>query len=362
MFNFSQLKSIHLEITNNCQASCPMCSRNIHGGLDNPLLKLSSWSLQMFKDIMTESVLNQIDSYYFCGNFGDPILNNHLLDMCRYSTELAPNTPIRIHTNGGARNEDWWTMLAQSLPKEHSVIFALDGLEDTHEMYRIGTSYKKIIDNACAFIKAGGNAEWAFIRFKHNEHQVEKARETAKKLGFKNFTMKDSSRFLLDPKFPVYDKTGSVTHYIEPSGVSEIKFIDRKSITNYQKIVANTDIDCAALNFKEIYIDAFGKVFPCCYIAMIPYIPTNIDSLITDIRNEILVQYNMLVNDLGGYTAIDAQLNSIKDIIDSEPYQTVWYDYWNNKKLITCTRTCGITKEFSKPKDQFITTENLQLQ
>lgn len=39
MFNFQDLKQVHLEITTRCQASCPMCSRNYHGGLDNPNLK-----------------------------------------------------------------------------------------------------------------------------------------------------------------------------------------------------------------------------------------------------------------------------------------------------------------------------------
>ena len=39
MFSFSDLENIHLEITNRCQASCPMCSRNYHGGLENPLIK-----------------------------------------------------------------------------------------------------------------------------------------------------------------------------------------------------------------------------------------------------------------------------------------------------------------------------------
>jgi MoaA/NifB/PqqE/SkfB family radical SAM enzyme len=359
MFKFSQLKQIQLEITNNCQASCPMCSRNIHGGLENPLLKLNSWSLEMFKSIMNKEVLNQIDNYYFCGNFGDPILNNDLLEMCRYSTETAPDISIRIHTNGGARNKEWWTMLAEALPKDHIVIFAIDGLAGTHELYRIGTSYNKVIENATAFIQAGGQAEWAYIRFKHNEHQIETAKEFAKTLGFKRFSMKDSSRFLLDPKFPVYNKHGSVTHYLEPSTFSEIKFIDKSSITHYRKIVANTEIECFAKEQKEIYIDAFGKVFPCCFIAMIPHIPTYIDPMITGIREEILNQYHELMEALGGHTSIDAQTHAVSEIIDSSAYQTVWEKFWKEKKLITCTRTCGVDTTFSKPIDQFITIETL---
>ena len=43
----------------------------------------------------------------------------------------------------------------------------------------------------------------------------------------------------------------------------------------------------------------------------------------------------------------------LKDVIDSNSWQTVWHKYWHSEKLITCARTCGVNK-LSKPKDQFI--------
>lgn len=359
MFNFSELKQIHLEITNNCQASCPMCSRNIHGGLENPLLKLNSWTLDDFKQIMTFEVLEQVTSYYFCGNFGDPILNNDLIKICAYSKVTAPNTRIAIHTNGSARTPEWWATLAHALPVDHKVTFAIDGLKGTHELYRIGTDFDKIRDNAQAFIFAGGKAEWAFIRFKHNEHQVEEAKKLAAAMGFESFVVKDSSRFLLDPMFPVYDKHGNTTHHLEPSGYSEIKFIDRKAVENYRSIVQHAEIKCQAIELKEIYIDAFKRVFPCCYIAMIPYIPLDTEPSITGIRLDILSEYKSLIEDLGGHTALDATMHSVKDIVNSAPYQAVWQKYWDAKKLITCVRSCGVVADFSKPKDQFIAASSL---
>ena len=57
MFKFSELRQIHLEISNRCQASCPMCSRNYHGGQDNPLIKGKDWTLDEFKQIMSPEVL-----------------------------------------------------------------------------------------------------------------------------------------------------------------------------------------------------------------------------------------------------------------------------------------------------------------
>ena len=359
MFKFNELKQIHLEISSNCQASCPMCTRNVHGGLENPLLKISNWSLDKFKTIISEEVINQVESLYFCGNFGDPLLNSDLMDMVKYSVATKPTINLRIHTNGSMRSTKWWTELAQALPHDHLVVFALDGLADTHALYRIGTDFNKIIENAMAFIAAGGKAEWAFLRFKHNEHQVDDARELAIELGFEQFVMKDSSRWMLDTKFPVYNKQGDTTHHLEPSQYTELKFIDRKVLNNYKEILKKTKIDCLALRIKEVYIDAFGHLLPCCWLASLPYIPTAAAEA-TAVKQEMLRQYYELVDSLGGINALDAEKRSVREIIDSVEYQTVWDSYWNENKLITCARACGVMPEvFSTPNDQFITREAL---
>jgi sulfatase maturation enzyme AslB (radical SAM superfamily) len=287
-------------------------------------------------------------------------MNNNLLDMISYSTLINPNIEIRIHTNGSLRNKAWWKKLAQSLPKKHAVIFAIDGLEDTHSIYRIGTDFNKIIDNAREFILNGGIAEWAYLRFKHNEHQVDQAKQLASSIGFKTFVMKDSSRFLIEPKFPVVDAQGQTTYNLQPSQFSEIKFIDRKVIENYKQVVKSAEIDCHALNTKEIYITAQGLVFPCCWLGMTPYLPIDHETDLVSIRKEILKQYYELVDRLGGEAALNAELHSIKDIIDSEAYQSVWTEYWTTNKLITCARSCGKLPEvFSTPNQQFISFDKL---
>ena len=353
MFRFDELKQIHLEITNNCQASCPMCSRNNHGGQENPLIKINNWTVDDYKTIINQQVLNQIEGLYFCGNFGDPIINNDLIEMCQYTTSSSPNTSIRIHTNGSARSTQWWKDLAQSLPADHRVVFALDGLEDTHSLYRVGTNFNTILKNAEAFISSGGKADWCFIKFKHNEHQVEAARVLAESMGFECFTVKNSSRFMGDPNFDVRDENGNVLYYLNPPSNNVIKFVDKQVIDNYKSIVAETDIDCYVQNNKEIYIDAYKRVFPCCWLASTPYNYTEDDSYIFSIRKEIESQYYRLINSLGGIESLDATVRPVKDIVDSYEYQTVWNHYWTNDKLITCARTCGKI-DISKPKDQFV--------
>jgi MoaA/NifB/PqqE/SkfB family radical SAM enzyme len=350
VFKFSELRQIHLEVTNNCQASCPMCNRNINGGLDNPLIKIRNWSLTEFKDVMSTEVLNQIDNFYFCGNFGDPILNNDLIRMCAYSKVTAPNTSISIHTNGGARSTDWWRTLANSLPTRHRVVFALDGLKDTHHLYRVGTKFETVIDNARAFISEGGLAEWVFIKFKHNEHQIEEARALANSYGFKYFTVKNSSRFILEPKVKVVDRQGQLMHFVEPATDVPLKFIDKKIIQEYKKIVDESVIECKVQIDKAIYIDAFGDLLPCCWLASVPYSYIDPDDTV-DVRTKMLEQHTKLVKSL---TNINTFSKPLKEIIDSDEYQTVWNKYWTTDKLITCARTCGVNTSFAKPRDQIV--------
>jgi len=357
MFNFDQLENIHLEITNRCQASCPMCSRNYHGGLENPLIKNQDWTINDFKHILNSEVLNQINGFYFCGNFGDPIINNDLAEMCSYATDVNPSLEIRIHTNGGARSKDWWKKLAKVLPNKHCVIFAIDGLADTHSLYRIGTDFNKVLENAKAFINAGGTAEWAFIKFKHNEHQQLACEAVATEHGFARFTCKDSARFVATNKFEVLDKKGQLEYYLEPPTGSNITLITQDVIDNYKDIVDASEIDCIVLKQKEIYITAQRNIMPCCFLASTPYNYIHPNDLAKDIRQKIKSQHSSLITDLGNTNALD---HSIKDIIDSNSWQTVWHKYWNTHKLITCARTCGVNK-LSKPKDQFIQGENLDV-
>lgn len=349
MFKFKELRTVHLEITNNCQASCPMCARNYHGGQENPLIKINNWSLTDFTSIFTDELLNQLTGIYFCGNFGDPILNNDLLSMIDYLAERAPHIHVDLHTNGGARSADWWHMLAKTMPKSHNVCFGIDGLEDTHHIYRIGTTYENVIKNATAFIAAGGNAEWAFIKFKHNEHQEQEARHRAQVLRFKKFTLKNSNRFLGEDRYRVLDKQGNVVNYIEPSGDTTIKFVSKDMIQAYKQVIMQSDITCKVQKTKEIYIDAYKNIMPCCWLGSIPYTQYDYDNVSAEIRNDIRSQYNELQNTFGNMNALEI---GIKNLLESDSWQTKWHNYWTERKLIVCAKVCG--NKVSGPEDQFV--------
>ena len=365
MFKFNELRGLHLEITSRCQAACPMCARNYHSGLPNPLLIESDWTLDDYKKIVSPEVLHQIQYIGFCGNYGDPMVNNDLIEMCRYTKEVNANVSIRIYTNAGARKIEWWTELAETLNHNDRLIVAIDGLEDTHHLYRVNTTYERVIENATAFIKAGGKAEWAMLVFKHNEHQVEEANKRAKELGFENFTVKQSTRFTDSRIYEVYDKDKNVTHVLEPATGTTLNFIRQDQVKHFQQWVKQTEIDCHVKKLKEVYIDANKIIAPCCFIANSPYLfrSTHYNdaehAAMKKPQEKIKQQYHLLVHSLGGYEKLNASKVNLKDIINSKPYQKVWDYYWNKNKLVMCAKTCGVTKPVHAAHDQYIKTVQL---
>ena len=279
MFSFTDLKSVHIEISNRCQAQCPMCSRNHHGGIENPLLREADWTVNDFIQVFDQEVKRQIEKITFCGNFGDPLLNFHLVKMLDWVKD--DDIYIDIHTNGSLRNERWWKDLPKHLPAEHKVVFAIDGLADTNPLYRINTNFDKIIENARAFIDAGGYAKWKFLIFDHNKHQVDQARELSKSMGFKQFITTTGKRFTnsqQNVENKLYkNKASLVKDTVKENGFSLAPAIEvdeklqrtieyrTKIFKDPNSISDDVEINCRTKDEKYLFVDQFGKLWPCCF-------------------------------------------------------------------------------------------------
>ena len=103
---------------------------------------------------------------------------------------------LSMNTNAGAQKEEWWQRLAKIYGRMGSVIFSVDGLEDTNHLYRQNVNWEIVERSMRAFVNAGGRARWDFLIFEHNQHQVEQAKALANEIGFEKFTEKKSGRFI----------------------------------------------------------------------------------------------------------------------------------------------------------------------
>ena len=131
MYNYKDIKSIHLEVTSKCQARCPMCPRRLQGGPLLDSLYLEEITLDIFKKWFPVDFIHQLEHVYMCGNLGDPIIAKDTLKIFRYMRELNPDMSLQMHTNGSGRTEKWWTELAELKVK---TVFGIDGLQDTHAL------------------------------------------------------------------------------------------------------------------------------------------------------------------------------------------------------------------------------------
>lgn len=356
MYRYENIRDLHLEITSRCQASCPMCIRNFHGGGKNSLLELHDWTLEDFKTRIPVDLLEQLEGFYFCGNLGDPIINTQLVDMISYAKSINNTLYIRVHTNGGARNAKFWQDLAIALPDNHLVTFSLDGLDDTHSLYRIGTKYQTVLSNAKTFINAGGKAEWSFIRFKHNEHQVEQAREIALNSGFKSFAVKNTSRFIVDEKFKVINTDQQVTHYLETPTEMTSSIITQEMIDAYEDILDSAKIICPVQKEKSLYIDCRGILYPCCWIASLPW--TENKGPAQNVKQHMLDQYQKFLEYFRGTDNIHTSKVSIKNILETRQWKEIEKFLWHNDKFLMCARSCSQTDiDFMKATKQRIKVE-----
>jgi hypothetical protein len=320
MYNLEDIKTVHLEVTSRCQASCPMCVRNIQGGVDSPNLRLSEITLIDFKEWFPVNFIQQLDRLYMCGNTGDPIMAGDTLEIFKYLKETNPKIDLSMNTNGSARNQQWWQDLANAGVK---VTFGIDGLEDTHSLYRIGTNYKQILRNARAFINAGGVAEWHMLIFEHNVHQVEDCKELSKALGFSKFVSKNTSRFQSD-NLEVLNKDGTVSHILKPSVKSKqitVKLEQQQPIIN-----------CKVKEPGSLYISAEGKVAPCCWLDF-NAMPSNAPSY-ADFIDKGFANPNLHIHDL--------------TVIFKSSFFARIEETWTGTPLRACSRQCGTVDKFNE--------------
>jgi len=268
----NNITDIHIELTDKCQASCPMCARNYSGGAERPFVGKHDISLEDFKSWFSPEFLKGIKNFYACGNYGDPIIAKDCLEIFQYIREHT-DSRLSIHTNGSARTTKWWENLAKAITGNHEVTFGIDGFAESHILYRRGTDWNKIIENATSFINAGGVATVDCLVFKHNEHEIEEFTAEMLKIGFKSVNVKSTRRFYDMEKFPVLSISGETEYYLEPVERQEYKKINflklndiRNNIKIWEDEVSLSSISPKCIQKNEIYIDARGTIYPCCWV------------------------------------------------------------------------------------------------
>ena len=328
MLNYKDLRSIHLEISIRCNAACPDCLRNYRGVDIIDSYPVCDMTLEQFKEIFSVEFLQQLEHFSINGNYGDFVTARDNVEIVEYIVRSNPKLYLEISTNGSARPKIW-ERLAKSKP---AIYFRLDGLADTHKLYRQNTDFNFVLDNAQKFINAGGEAIWAMIKFDHNEHQIEECQRLSKELGFSRFDLVDAGRNTM----PVFTQDKRLSHVIgDYRGSTDFdtlyngyKYYEIDPTVAVKGEKENRTISCYAKKMQEVYVASNGEVYPCCWLG---YYPLHSNSRPSNVQLKPLIKENNAL-EYGLEHAI-AWFNKIEESWD----KTV-----PNGKIYECNQTYGI--------------------
>ena len=245
------MADFHIETTSKCTLECPLCDR--------------TWFEKKFKkrllhEIDVDTIVNFVgknNNLNLCGNNGDPIYHSRFLELCMKFKKN--NNSLAIETNGSAKTQNWWRQLAEVLDQKDSITFAIDGLEDTNHLYRKNAKWDSIMTAVQTVVGKSFKTIWKFIVFKHNQHQIEQAKQKSKELGFDEFKVIHSHRW------------GDRQDLMPDKKYTNNKFETQQKVVA-EEVVGKMIPGCLLeKDGIQMYVDSEGDFYPCCWMGSYRY-------------------------------------------------------------------------------------------
>jgi MoaA/NifB/PqqE/SkfB family radical SAM enzyme len=327
--------SIDLESTTFCNLHCPECLREVDKKWVGAILNTTHITGEQCKKWFNPDELINLTELKFCGAIDESAANPHLFDIINYFNETFvkrnKDFMIDIRTNGSIKTTAWWEKLANTMPINHKVVFGIDGADEVSEQYRVGSSFKKVINNATAFIKAGGLADWQFIEFEHNKHQIDEAQQKSKDLGFKAFSVMSSSRD---------DRSGDIKHI----SVDSIKPPTSNSVIMKAEKRQRSKITCESQgpNGKRILVNSLGIVTPCCFLNGYVHMPFSFKKTHKGDDEFYFKEpvWNKLWNNHPD-TALSLHHHSLREILAGDFFSAIEASWETKNPIERCYEVCG---------------------
>jgi len=249
----------------------------VPNGLVNTELDLNFFQ----RNFTPEFVLNNVEKITFCGDDGDPIYAHDLIPVIQYIKSIKP-VEIVIVTNGSYKKSTWWSDLGSVLDSRDTVHFSIDGWDnDSNNRYRVNSDFESIINGIGALRRTSDcQIVWAAIAFRFNEDRLDSMRDLAKQLEVDVFQLTLSTKFgSIYPSYGIDDplqpseKFVSTSHRFERK-ISELTYrgswtpVHNKNTELYNKTLSRNGVTpLCEIGNKGLYIDARGRLFPCCWVA-----------------------------------------------------------------------------------------------
>ncbi len=243
--------TIMVEPTNICNLKCPLCPTGAG------LIKRAKGFMKFddFKKIIDE--MGNYAIHIRMWNWGEPLLNKDVFDMISYAKKKK--IFVNLSTNSNFLTQEIAGRLIDSELDE--LIISLDGAsEKTYKKYRKNGNFSDVINSIQFLVREKKRLnkkipyiKLQFIIMKHNEHEIDKIKFLAQKIGV------DELAF----------KTVGIMNYFSKEDIR--KYLPRnKKYSRYEiqkegvkpKVKVKNQCDFI---WEEIVINWDGSVVPCCF-------------------------------------------------------------------------------------------------
>lgn len=350
---------LNLDITTRCNAGCPQCHRTDLNGLKKTS-KLPDvvWDIDTFKKgFYSEDCLN-IDTWDFCGVYGDPMMVPDIVKIVEYIKTENPSAKIQINTNGSLRDEDVWWDLCKIGGKDLTFFISVEGTtQEMHERYRQHTFLDKILKNMDLVSQTQSKIRTQCLVWKHNEDHLEEIEKLCRDHG------SIGHRISVTTRQRNFDKEGKI-HFtkngkpdvLERSTLKAGQDVDGYVQVDRRRYVKESELQDGDIQDKKLYDNIFcewgdkntlamdynGNIHPCCFFQN-PYSNLGLSSNDpewekTFNNDELIKQYRFSESDLNVFR------NPIEKILEHKWFKEFLPESWETKPNIQCITQCGKCK------------------
>ena len=248
MINYDFYEEFEIDLTGYCNLHCDRCSRNY----------LHSQHLAIKNVRPLDIIIKQLEKFknlkrcFLAGQTTEPTSYPYFIDFLKYLK--SRKIRVDLFTNASILNECLFKEIGAVLDDNDRVNFTICGsTQELHQKYRVGSKLENIIKNANA-LRSVRKIDYAqYIRFTYNitDWKSNKWRE----LGFTNYYWVESEGQRLFNEGKVKVKSKPIK---QPFYDKVFSMLETKKVFN---------IECESLRSKKVYIDQFGKEYPCYMIA-----------------------------------------------------------------------------------------------
>lgn len=179
---------LKIESTNICNLECPFC-------LDRDRSQFKAEGMRGFGRMRADffkAIIDQLGPYAFNVNLygsGEPLLFPEAYEMMRYAADR--NIGVRISSNLSMRDfDDELAARIVGAGIEHLIISCHGASQETYEKYQVGGDFERVLRNMKKLVETRRRLkrrlpflDWQFLIFRHNQHELERARALAREIG-----------------------------------------------------------------------------------------------------------------------------------------------------------------------------------